>query len=295
MDDAVKELDTGSTEGGTSSVGVILARFRSERNLTLAEVSQRLKYGIRQIEALEDGDYSQLPGTTYVRGMIRSYAKLLDVDPEVVLAVLNRQPPPDKVNLNLHAIGIPFSNVNKQTTRLYRVMSVCAVGIAAALLYEWRSAELFSPMSTLTNSAVKSEQQMLTGPQKQESQIDLNGDGSASPVDDIEYNSVPKVPLVRVAEVGSPRSVSQAATPMEMGGKRIMLRFDRDSWVEIKQGDGKTLLSQLNAGGSKQLIEGTPPFLLVIGNAPNVHVFYDDQLIDLRPYFKVDVARLTLE
>ena len=79
------------------------------------------------------------------------------------------------------------------------------------------------------------------------------------------------------------------------GLKRIELAFDQQSWVEIKQANGKVLLSQLNQAGTGQVIEGVPPFEVVIGNAASVRLKYNDAPIDLRPYFKVDVARLTLE
>jgi cytoskeleton protein RodZ len=77
--------------------------------------------------------------------------------------------------------------------------------------------------------------------------------------------------------------------------RRIDLEFDRESWVQIKQGDGRTLLSQLNAAGTRQRLEGIPPFSVVIGNAPSVRLRYNDESIDLKPHFKIDVARLTLE
>ena len=67
------------------------------------------------------------------------------------------------------------------------------------------------------------------------------------------------------------------------------------SWVEIRQSNGKILLSQLNPAGSRQSVEGMPPFEVVIGNAANVRLKYNETPVDLRPYFKVDVARLTLE
>jgi cytoskeleton protein RodZ len=90
-------------------------------------------------------------------------------------------------------------------------------------------------------------------------------------------------------------SVRLAKTPPLGALRRIDLEFGKDSWVEIKQGDGRTLLSQLNAAGTKQTLEGKPPFSLVIGNAPTVRLRYNDESVDLRPHFKVDVARLTLE
>ena len=86
-----------------------------------------------------------------------------------------------------------------------------------------------------------------------------------------------------------------AVTGKVGGTNRIRLEFDQMSWVEIKQANGKVLLSQLNPAGTMQLIEGVPPFDLVIGNAAKVRMKYNDTPVDLRPYFKVDVARLALD
>ena len=37
------------------------------------------------------------------------------------------------------------------------------------------------------------------------------------------------------------------------------------------------------------MVEGLPPFDIIIGNAPNVQLTYNNTPVDLRPYFKVDV------
>jgi cytoskeleton protein RodZ len=93
----------------------------------------------------------------------------------------------------------------------------------------------------------------------------------------------------------APAPVLPAVSSKPGGSKHIQLEFSQLAWVEIKQANGKILLSQLNPAGSKQSLDGTPPFALVIGNAANVRLIYNDEPVDLRPYFKVDVARLTLE
>ena len=111
-----------------------------------------------------------------------------------------------------------------------------------------------------------------------------------------------KAPDVRDTQTSDLRSQVpevQPAPPAVMGKvsgpNRILLEFDQLSWVEVKQANGKILLSQLNPAGTRQLVEGVPPFDLVIGNAANVRVKYNDKPVDLKPYFKVDVARLALE
>ena len=73
------------------------------------------------------------------------------------------------------------------------------------------------------------------------------------------------------------------------------MKFARASWVEIRDGQGKPLISQLNPGGSEAVVEGRPPFALIIGNAQHVRLSYDDRSIDLAPHVKVEVARFTLD
>jgi len=65
--------------------------------------------------------------------------------------------------------------------------------------------------------------------------------------------------------------------------------------IEVRDATGRTLLAQLMTGGSKRVIDGKPPFALVIGNAQHVRVIYEDQPFDLKPYIRVEVARFTLK
>jgi cytoskeleton protein RodZ len=114
--------------------------------------------------------------------------------------------------------------------------------------------------------------------------------------------AVPGAPVSAVAP-RPPASASALPAPAPTGEQRpagprarsLALQFERDSWVEIKQANGKVLMSQLNRGGTEQTVEGIPPFEIIIGNAPSVRLTYNNSPIDLRPHLKVDVARLTLE
>jgi cytoskeleton protein RodZ len=71
--------------------------------------------------------------------------------------------------------------------------------------------------------------------------------------------------------------------------------FSRESWVEIRDRQGRTIFSQLNPAGTAQAVSGQPPLRLVVGNATGVRMLYNDRTVDLAPYTQVDVARLTLE
>ena len=71
--------------------GEKLATRRRELNLTLEQVSQTLKLSTRQIAAIEVNDFAALAGITTVKGFIRSYAKLLGLDPDPLVQMVTHE------------------------------------------------------------------------------------------------------------------------------------------------------------------------------------------------------------
>ena len=104
-----------------------------------------------------------------------------------------------------------------------------------------------------------------------------------------------ETPAARESEKAADEKPPAEKTATAPGKRRISMKFERESWVEIRNRDGKILTSQLNPGGSERTVEGLPPFELIIGNAQHVRLSYDDQPIDLAPHVKVEVARFTLK
>ena len=71
-------------------IGGVLAFARREKNMTVAAVAAELRIPKAYIQAIESSDYSGLPGVAYIPGYLRSYSKLLDIDPTpLVNAYLN--------------------------------------------------------------------------------------------------------------------------------------------------------------------------------------------------------------
>lgn len=71
------------------SAGRLLATARTELQLTLKDVGERLNLGVYIIEALEQDAYERLPNATFARGYLRSYAKLLKLDEEKIVSSAN--------------------------------------------------------------------------------------------------------------------------------------------------------------------------------------------------------------
>ena len=71
-------------------LGQRLREARMRRGWTLEQVFDRTRIQLRYLEAIEAGNYSSLPATVYIRGFVRTYAKLLDLDEETHLQALDK-------------------------------------------------------------------------------------------------------------------------------------------------------------------------------------------------------------
>jgi cytoskeleton protein RodZ len=76
---------------------------------------------------------------------------------------------------------------------------------------------------------------------------------------------------------------------------RIEFTCREESWIEVKDGTGRALVSSLNAAGCQRLVRGRGPFEIVIGNARGVTLSVDGKLVDLAPHTRGEVARVTFE
>jgi cytoskeleton protein RodZ len=278
------------TEGAACGVGEVLAQARTSRGLALAEVAQQLKFAPRHLEALEGERFDSLPGATFARGMVRSYARLLKLDPEPLLErISDRFDAPDSDVLAARfSQPVPFSDSGRRSTVLYLGLSIGVLAVVAFLAYQWRReavepevAESTAPPVQVTPAKAVSEK---TAPVQVSSAVPT----APSPVP-------PAREIAKdVASAPVPLKVAEA-TKKSGGAGRIVLRCEQESWIEVKDSAERTLISSLNEAGTERVVEGRPPFTLVIGNAQHVRVRYNDSPVDLGPHTKVEVARFTLQ
>ena len=278
------------------------AARRAQLGLSFEDVANQLKFSPRLIEALEAGEFDRLPGGTFARGMMRSYARLLKLDPAPALAQMSAagigpQPGPEQA-VSLRA-PIPFSEGGSHVNLVYTVLSAVILAIVAFYAFEWYQEKSGPPKLAFVSAGQDLAQPLAAPPPAPEPSpaeprsvvpVPVGRDTNAS-----TFASAGPAPVPETAVRGLEKQPAEgAAGPLAAGKRRIVMRFDKESWVEVKARNGVTLMSQLNPAGSEKVVDGDPPFQLTIGNAPSVHVTYNDQPVDLKPHFKVDVARFTL-
>lgn len=73
---------TDETPNETETVGSELRAARLRAGKSVREVAEALRFRVRQLEALEQGDHQALPGATYAIGFVRAYAEHLGLNPD---------------------------------------------------------------------------------------------------------------------------------------------------------------------------------------------------------------------
>ncbi len=71
---------------GFAPLGEVFLTARNAKKLALKDASNHLRLSIKQIDALENNDFSSLPPAVITRGFIRNYARFLELDAEPLLA-----------------------------------------------------------------------------------------------------------------------------------------------------------------------------------------------------------------
>ncbi|KVN01920.1 MULTISPECIES: helix-turn-helix domain-containing protein [unclassified Burkholderia] len=141
-----KPAAAGGGIASVAAVGARLAALRESKGWSVDDVSARLKVAAPKLQALEAGDTSRLPGTTFALGLVRSYAKMLGVDPEPFAQALRREKGAPEVDLSMPAsagtdlprgrVSIPLGGSSRGRPWLWAVAAVVVALVAAAM---WRT------------------------------------------------------------------------------------------------------------------------------------------------------------
>jgi len=73
-----------------NSLGDQLRQARENANITLRSISDQTRIAMRHLEAIETGDYKQLPGGIFNRSFVKAYAKQVGFDENVALELYSR-------------------------------------------------------------------------------------------------------------------------------------------------------------------------------------------------------------
>lgn len=266
--------------------GATLRAARQAQGYSIAEVAQVLKFGVRQLEALENDDYSTLQGATFLRGFVRSYARYLRLDEVPLLAALEPQAP-----VTVAEVGVVDSmnaempsGVQDPSKRVYWLAGLVLL-LGGVAWFAWQGQESAAPTRAGEPGTTSAEAV------------------SAAVAETSAEATIAPTPTVIAPAASTDSAGTAAAAPAADASpaapnpdeRQLQFSFSGVSWVEVRDASNRVLYSGNSTPDSRQTVRGLPPFQLVIGNAQAVKLRYEDRAIDLQPHTRVDVARLTLD
>ncbi|MBI1886890.1 MAG: DUF4115 domain-containing protein [Nitrosomonadales bacterium] len=273
------------------SLGRMLREARERLGLSVADVADQIKFAPRQIEALEADDFRRLPEMPFVRGFVRSYARILHLDAQTLVAAL---PQAETVSTRLEpaSVEVPFPvahSVQRQNMILLGAALLLAVLVVAFAVWHFTTPQA-PAAKTRVEMPLSLPEETMSIPAQAVPEVAEAAPAASAVMPALEAAPPPVFPAVAQAKPKKlPGAPSQTAA--------LRLAFDGESWVEIRDKDDNILSSQINLQGSELRLDGDAPFSLVIGQGASVRLYYKGKQVDLTPHISSlsGVARLTLE
>lgn len=281
--------------------GAVLRAEREALGVTVREVSETLNLSIAVIEAIEADDYQRLPGPVFARGYVRSYARLLELDPEPLVARYPR--PPEQVPIVPSRPEAPIWEWIRSRPELVLGAAGAALLLLLILLVAWIWPDGDLPDSPPGSGAAAAAEL---------------GDAALDPALAADRFGAAPTPW----QVASPDDPGQAAPRLvsdgalgdglaatflapapdsaivrritERGDDRLEFSFTEDCWVEVRSATGARLYSELSRGGSELVLVGEGPFRILLGYAPGAELAFNGETLPLAPHTRDNVATLVL-
>jgi cytoskeleton protein RodZ len=274
-----------------------LAARRVEMRWTVEEAASKLKLAPRQIAALEANDFASLPGMAIVRGFIRSYAKLLELDPAPLLEMMASEPNPafDPMVLRRPLPSMGFAGRRYASSMRHRGNAARRMtGLAAlvlifllVLVFAGRQIGLLTQLPFSNTGSAEApavtEDALISEP--------VSELAAVAPATTVAENTVTS------ASATSATTVTPALVPNALidPSRALEIKLREDAWVEISNQNGVKLISRMMRAGTTEKFEVKEPVVLIIGNATGVDVHLRGQSLNLKAVARDNVSKLNIK
>lgn len=252
--------------------GVILRRARLEAGFRKVEVARQLNLTLAKIKALEKDEYHKLQGEVFVKGYLRAYGKLMNLDCDVLIGTYDWFV---QANEEVSDLLEPVVNTRQTVTRDNHLSGKwIGVAIAAVVVVLW-----FSQPADLVEKSAQQEMVVADSPV----------------VIDIRDSSI--IEALGAEPVGQKQEPVAAAVSEIEGDTTadlLSLSFSGDCWVEVRDRDGDIIFANMRHAGDKLELAGRAPFKVLLGYAPVVSMNYNGQSIDINSNTRTNSARLVV-
>ncbi|MBQ0744202.1 MAG: helix-turn-helix domain-containing protein [Pseudomonas sp.] len=308
-------------EQSKQNPGATLRDQREKQGLSTAAAAATLRLPEKILLHLEAGRFDQLPGDTFARGYVRSYASMLGLDPNRL--VLEYDSYVGVVVRERSVSGIDKLTPPGKTGHMLVTWSsviIALIILASVLVWWYDSRPVQSPAEEVTGAEPlidEVEVDALALPVSMEEDIQLQAEAAANN-DEAPLNAplegelsgaeiaAPQAPQgtegeqltvsasePAVAEASEPVAASAADTESASGA--LQMRFTGNCWLQVTAVGGQVLHSSLMQAGQALNIDHDGPVDVVIGAVETVaQIVFRGEPVNMQSYSQSGVVRLRL-
>ncbi|MDN8599185.1 cytoskeleton protein RodZ [Citrobacter sp. S2-9] len=315
------------------TTGVRLRNAREQLGLSQQAVAERLCLKVSTVRDIEEDKAPADLASTFLRGYIRSYARLVHIPEEELLPGLEKQAPirPGKVApMQSFSLGKRRKKRDGWLMTFTWLILFVVVGLTGAWWWQNHKAQqeeitTMADQSTAELSASNESSQSVpldTSATASQNNAQVPADAantavtaapqtpetaSAAPTADAQQNAVvapsqanvdtaTTAPAVAPAAPGTPLPADQAGvTTPAVDPNALVMNFTADCWLEVTDATGKKLFSGMQRKDGNLNLTGQAPYKLKIGAPAAVQIQFQGKPVDLSRFIRTNqVARLTV-
>lgn len=288
--------DTNEAVNKEPTLGEKLQSAREAKRLSVAEVAQQLNLRPAIVAKIEADDLSELGGSTYIRGYVKNFARIVNADPDDIQArldtlLVNEQQP------NMQS----FSRKTTRQARDGRLMLLTyLIGMVLLALMVWWWVQK-SSMETELDISQPTVEEVAEGQQATE-QRTLNAEQNSNrDVNSDLMNLDNPLPAANKSSINPSHDVSNgsqeganANNEAVVAQSTLVFSLKGDCWIKVTDATGKILTSGLKQANETVNLLGKAPFSVLLGAPQSVTVSLNDQTVNLESFPSGKVARLTI-
>ncbi|MDF7680397.1 cytoskeleton protein RodZ [Enterobacteriaceae bacterium ESL0689] len=301
-----------------TTAGARLRHAREQLGLSQKTVAERLCLKISTVRDIEDDIAPTELAATFLRGYIRSYARLVHIPEDELLPIIENQSPVNTVKMKpVQKVMLGKKRKKRDGWLMGITCLVLFVVVGLSGIWWWQEH--------------KAQQEEISAMAGQPVAIELNSAGhipaavperrpavseTVHPVDtatevaplaqNTTLPTTPGKPTLAPAqtEVNTPTAIPPATALPAVAAdsstqpdttQDLVINFSDECWLEVSDARGKKLFSGLQHKGEHLNLNGQAPYKLTIGAPAATQILYRGKAVDLSRFIKAhQVARLTL-
>ncbi len=285
-------------------LGERLRQQRLAKAVSLQHIAERTRIGVRYLEALEAGDFKQLPGAIFARSFVRQYADIVGADASAMEAELQQIFPSEDVFPPVGSFHSSTLRASLQSDTLlaangpvWQRLPLTAISLTTALVL---SSLLYVGWQQVVLRNETSEQPAPSQPpaakapaiKKPATGVNLDPPSQMSSPTVLPAAAItPQIPVVD--NTAKPSTEWQAGPGTGAPVMALKLVASAETWVSIAA-NGKAVYSGLMQPYEERTVTGVEYARMVIGNSTGVDVLADGRSIGpIGPAGSVRVVVLT--